>query len=156
MDKLIVSVGRIPNHRRPERRHRRRKLNERSQVEVDGHCKTNLPNVWAVGDVVRGPMLAHKASEGVMVAELIAGQLGTAISTPSPASSIPTGNCLGGQDRAAVEGRRHRLKPGKVPFMANGRALGHGDASGFVKVLACAQTDRILGVHIIGVNAPPN
>ncbi|MBS1189287.1 MAG: dihydrolipoamide dehydrogenase [Rhodocyclaceae bacterium] len=154
-DKLIVSVGRIPNTDGLNAEAVGLKINERGQVEVDGHCKTNLENVWAVGDVVRGPMLAHKASEeGVMVAELIAGQAGhTNMETiPGVIYTHPEIAWVGKtEQQLKAEGVAY--KPGKVPFMANGRALGHGDASGFVKVLADAKTDRILGVHIIGVNA---
>lgn len=154
-DKLIVSVGRIPNTDGLNAEAVGLKINERGQIEVDGHCKTNLENVWAVGDVVRGPMLAHKASEeGVMVAELIAGQAGhTNMDTiPGVIYTHPEIAWVGKtEQQLKAEGVAY--KPGKVPFMANGRALGHGDASGFVKVLADAKTDRILGVHIIGVNA---
>ena len=154
-DRLIVSVGRIPNTDGLNAEAVGLKLNERGQIEVDGHCKTNLPNVWAVGDVVRGPMLAHKASEeGVMVAELIAGQAGHCNfdTIPGVIYTHPEVAWVGKtEQQLKAEGVAY--KPGKVPFMANGRALGHGDASGFVKVLADASTDRILGVHIIGVNA---
>lgn len=154
-DKLIVSVGRIPNTDGLNGDAVGLKLNERGQVEVDGHCKTNLPNVWAVGDVVRGPMLAHKASEeGVMVAELIAGQAGhcNLETVPGVIYTHPEIAWVGKTEQQ-LKADGIAYKPGKVPFLANGRALGHGDASGFVKVLACAKTDRILGVHIIGVNA---
>ena len=154
-DKLIVSVGRIPNTDGLNGDAVGLKLNERGQVEVDGHCKTNLPNVWAVGDVVRGPMLAHKASEeGVVVAELIAGQAGhcNLETVPGVIYTHPEIAWVGKTEQQ-LKADGIAYKPGKVPFLANGRALGHGDASGFVKVLACAKTDRILGVHIIGVNA---
>ena len=154
-DKLIVSVGRIPNTDGLNGDAVGLKLNERGQVEVNGHCQTNLPNVWAVGDVVRGPMLAHKASEeGVMVAELIAGQAGHCNfdTIPGVVYTHPEIAWVGKtEQQLKAEGIAY--KPGKVPFMASGRALGHGDASGFVKVLADAKTDRILGVHIIGNNA---
>jgi dihydrolipoamide dehydrogenase len=154
-DKLIVSIGRIPNTDGLNAEAVGLKLNERGQIEVDGHCKTNLENVWAVGDVVRGPMLAHKASEeGVMVAELIAGQAGH-INMDTIPGVIYTHPEIAwvGKTEQQLKAEGVAYKPGKVPFMANGRALGHGDASGFVKVLADAKTDRILGVHIIGVNA---
>lgn len=154
-DKLIVSVGRIPNTDGLNADKVGLKLNERGQIEVDGHCKTNLPNVWAVGDVVRGPMLAHKASEeGVMVAELIAGQAGhcNLDTVPGVVYTHPEMAWVGkSEQQLKAEGVAYKV--GKMPFMANGRALGHGDASGFVKMLADAKTDRILGVHIIGVNA---
>jgi dihydrolipoamide dehydrogenase len=84
-DRLIVSIGRIPNTEGLDADKVGLKLTERGQIEVDAHCRTNLPGVWAVGDVVAGPMLAHKAmEEGVMVAEIMAGRPGTAISTPFP------------------------------------------------------------------------
>ena len=154
-DKLIVSVGRIPNTDGLNAAAVGLKLDDRGRVEVDGHCKTNLQNVWAVGDVVRGPMLAHKASEeGVMVAELIAGQAGhcNLDTVPGVVYTHPEMAWVGKtEQQLKAEGVAY--KAGKVPFMANGRALGHGDATGFVKMLACAKTDRILGVHIIGVNA---
>lgn len=155
VDKLIISVGRIPNTDGLNGDAIGLKINERGQVEVDGHCKTNVANVWAVGDVVRGPMLAHKASEeGVMVAELIAGQSGHCNfdTIPGVVYTHPEIAWVGKtEQQLKAEGIAY--KPGKIPFLANGRALGHGDASGFVKVLADAKTDRILGVHIIGVNA---
>lgn len=154
-DKLIVSVGRIPNTDGLNAEAVGLKINERGQVDVDGHCKTNLENVWAIGDVVRGPMLAHKASEeGIMVAELIAGQAGHCNfeTIPGVIYTHPEIAWVGKtEQQLKAEGVAY--KPGKVPFVASGRALGHGDASGFVKVLADAKTDRILGVHIIGVNA---
>ncbi len=155
VDKLIISVGRIPNTDGLNGDAIGLKINERGQVEVDGHCKTNVANVWAVGDVVRGPMLAHKASEeGVMVAELMAGQAGHCNfdTIPGVVYTHPEIAWVGKtEQQLKAEGIAY--KPGKIPFLANGRALGHGDASGFVKVLADAKTDRILGVHIIGVNA---
>jgi dihydrolipoamide dehydrogenase len=84
-DRLIVSIGRIPNTDGLGCRQVGLKLTDRGQIEVDAHCRTNLPGVWAVGDVVAGPMLAHKAmEEGVMVAEIMAVRPGTATSTPSP------------------------------------------------------------------------
>ena len=154
-DKLIVSIGRVPNTDGLAADKVGLKINERGQIEVDDHCKTNLPNVWAIGDVVRGPMLAHKASEeGIMVAELIAGQAGhcNMDTIPGVIYTHPEIAWVGKTEQqlkaAGVE-----YKVGKVPFLASGRALGHGDASGFVKMLADAKTDRILGVHVIGVNA---
>lgn len=154
-DKLIVSVGRTPNTDGLNAQAVGLKLNDRGQIEVDGHCKTNLPNVYAVGDVVRGPMLAHKASEeGVMVAEIIAGQAGhcNLDTVPGVVYTHPEMAWVGKtEQQLKAEGVAYKL--GKVPFLASGRALGHGDPSGFVKILADAKTDRILGVHIIGNNA---
>lgn len=154
-DRLIVSIGRIPNTDGLNAEAVGLKLNERGMIEVDGHCRTNLPGVWAVGDVVRGPMLAHKAmEEGVMVAELIAGQAGhcNLDLVPGVIYTAPEIAWVGkSEQQLKAEGVAY--KAGKIPFLANGRALGMGDPTGFVKMLACAKTDRILGVHIIGPNA---
>jgi dihydrolipoamide dehydrogenase len=154
-DRLIVSVGRVPNTAGLNAEAVGLKVDERGFIDVDAHNLTNLPNVWAVGDVVRGPMLAHKAmEEGVAVAETIAGQKGhTNFDTiPWVIYTSPEIAWVGKTEQALkAEGVEYRV--GKIPFMANGRALGTGDASGFVKMLACAKTDRILGVHIIGANA---
>ncbi|MDP1651332.1 MAG: dihydrolipoyl dehydrogenase [Rhodocyclaceae bacterium] len=154
-DKLIVSVGRVPNTAGLNAESVGLKLDGSGRVEVDDHCLTNLENVWAVGDVVRGPMLAHKAmEEGVMVAELIAGQAGHVNydAIPWVIYTHPEIAWVGKTEtQLKNEGVDYRI--GQVPFLANGRALGQGEASGFVKILACAQTDRVLGVHIIGANA---
>ena len=154
-DRLVVSIGRIPNTQGLGADKVGLKLNERGMVEVDGHCKTNLPGVWAIGDVVRGPMLAHKAmEEGVAVAEIMAGQAGHinfdlipwVIYTDPEIAWV-------GKTEQQLKAEGVAYKAGKIPFMANGRALGAGNAQGFVKMLADAKTDRILGVHIIGPNA---
>ncbi len=154
-DRLIVSIGRIPNTDGLNAEKVGLKLNERGQIEVDGHCRTNLPGVWAVGDVVSGPMLAHKAmEEAVMVAELMAGQAGHCNFDTIP-FVIYTGPEIAwvGKTEQQLKADGVAYKAGKIPFLANGRALGMGDPTGFVKMLACAKTDRILGVHIIGPNA---
>jgi len=154
-DRLIVSVGRIPNTDGLNAAAVGLNVNDRGQIGVDGHCRTNLPNVFAVGDVVRGPMLAHKAmEEAVMVAEIIAGQAGHANldTVPGVIYTSPEIAWVGkNEQQLKAEGVAYRV--GKIPFMANGRALGSGDPTGFVKMLADANTDRILGVHIIGANA---
>jgi len=154
-DKLIVSVGRVPSTQGLNAEAVGLKIDGRGCVEVDEHCLTNLENVWAIGDVVRGPMLAHKASEeGVMVAELIAGQAGHVNydAIPWVIYTHPEIAWVGKTEtQLKNDGVEYRV--GQVPFLANGRALGQGDASGFVRILACAQTDRVLGVHIIGANA---
>jgi dihydrolipoamide dehydrogenase len=154
-DRLIVSVGRVPNTDGLNAEGVGLQLDERGMVAVDGHCKTNLPGVWAIGDVVRGPMLAHKAhEEGVMVAEMMAGQAGHCNFDTIP-WVIYTGPEIAWVGKTEQQLKRDGIayKVGKVPFLANGRALGMGDPSGFVKMLACKDTDRILGVHIIGANA---
>jgi len=154
-DKLIVSVGRLPNTEGLGCDEVGLKLNERGYIEVDEYCRTNLENVWAVGDVVPGPMLAHKGmEEGVMVAELIAGQSGHIDynTVPWVIYTHPEIAWVGKtEQQLRSEGADYRV--GKIPFAANGRALGQGDTSGFVKMLADAKTDRILGVHVIGNNA---
>ena len=154
-DRLIVSVGRVPNTAGLNAEAVGLKIDGRGFIEVDDHCKTNLPGVWAVGDVVRGPMLAHKAmEEGVMVAELMAGQAGHCNfdTIPWVIYTSPEIAWVGKTEQALkAEGVEYRV--GKIPFMANGRALGAGTPQGFVKMIADAKTDRILGVHIIGSNA---
>jgi dihydrolipoamide dehydrogenase len=154
-DRLIVSIGRTPNTDGLNAEAVGLKLDARGFVEVDGHCKSNLPGVWAVGDVVRGPMLAHKAmEEGVMVAELMAGQAGHCNFDTIPGVIYTSPEIAWvGKTEQQLKADGVAYKVGKIPFMANGRALGMGEPSGFVKMLACAQTDRILGVHIIGANA---
>ncbi|MCM8624982.1 dihydrolipoyl dehydrogenase [Accumulibacter sp.] len=154
-DRLIVSVGRIPNTDGLNPDAVGLKLNARGQIEVDGHCRTNLPGVWAVGDVVAGPMLAHKAmEEGVMVAELIAGQAGHCNFETIPWVIYTSPEIAWvGQTEQQLKSEGVAYRAGKIPFAANGRALGMGEPGGFVKLLACAETDRILGVHIIGANA---
>jgi dihydrolipoamide dehydrogenase len=154
-DKLIVSVGRVPNTDGLGAANVGLKVNERGFVEVDDHCKTNLPNVYAIGDVTRGPMLAHKAEdEGVMVAEIIAGQkphidyncIPWIIYTHPEVAWV-------GKTEQQLKADGVAVKTGQVPFSINGRALGQGDPGGFVKIIADAKTDRILGVHIIHAHA---
>ncbi len=154
-DKLIVSIGRVPNTQGLNGEAVSLKLDERGFVSVDENCKTNLPNVWAVGDVVRGPMLAHKAEEeGVAVAERIAGQHGHVNFNTIP-WVIYTSPEIGwvGQTEQQLKASGREYKAGSFPFMANGRARALGDTTGLVKMLADAKTDEILGVHIIGPSA---
>ena len=154
-DRLIVSVGRIPNTDGLNVEAVGLQLTERGQINVDGHCRTNLPGVWAIGDVVSGPMLAHKAmEEGVMVAELMAGQAGHCNFDTIPWVIYTSPEIAWvGKTEQQLKADGVAYKVGKIPFMANGRALGMGAPTGFVKMLADAATDRILGVHIIGANA---
>jgi dihydrolipoamide dehydrogenase len=154
-DRLVVSVGRVPNTAGQGGDNVGLKLDERGRVDVNEHCQTNLENVWAVGDVIRGPMLAHKGmEEGVMVAELIAGQAGHVNygTIPWVIYTHPEIAWVG-KTETQLKNEGVEYRPGQIPFLANGRALGQGDTTGFVKVLACAKTDTILGVHIIGANA---
>jgi dihydrolipoamide dehydrogenase len=154
-EKLIVSIGRVPNTIGLDAEAVGLELDERGFVAVDGDCRTNLANVWAIGDVVRGPMLAHKAEEeGVAVAERIAGQHGHVNfnTVPWVIYTHPEIAWVGQtEQQLKAEGRAY--KAGSFPFMANGRARALGDTTGFVKFLADAKTDEILGVHIIGPSA---
>jgi dihydrolipoamide dehydrogenase len=154
-DKLIVSVGRIPNTEGLGAEAIGLPVDQRGRVVVDEHCQTSLPGIWAVGDVVRGAMLAHKGmEEGVMVAERIAGQEGHVNydAIPLVMYTYPEIAWVGKTEtQLKSEGIEYRA--GQIPFAANGRALGQGDTTGFVKMLADAKTDRVLGVHIIGNNA---
>jgi len=155
IDKLIVSIGRVPNVEGLNAEAVGLKLDERGFIAVDDDCRTNLPNVWAVGDVVRGPMLAHKAEEeGVAVAERIAGQHGHVNfdTIPSVIYTSPEIAWVGkSEEQLKKEGVAY--KAGSFPFMANGRARALGDTTGFVKILADAKSDEVLGVHIIGPTA---
>ncbi len=151
-DKLIISIGRTPNTTGLNAEAIGLKLDERGFVAVDGDCKTNLPNVWAVGDVVRGPMLAHKAEEeGVAVAERIAGQHGHVNFNTIPWVIYTSPEIAWvGRTEQQLKADGVAYKAGTFPFMANGRARALGDTNGMVKFLADATTDEILGVHIIG------
>ena len=151
-DRLIVSIGRVPNTEGLNAGAVGLKLDERGFIAVDENCRANLPNVWAIGDVVRGPMLAHKAEEeGVAVAERIAGQkphfdLNT---VPWVIYTTPEIAWVGRtEQQLKADGVEYRA--GVFPFSANARARALGDTSGMVKFLAHAKTDEILGVHIIG------
>ncbi len=151
-DKLIVSIGRVPNTIGLNPEAVGLKLDERGFVVVDGDCKASLPNVWAVGDVVRGPMLAHKAEEeGVAVAERIAGQHGHVNFNTIPWVIYTSPEIAWvGKTEQQLKAEGVAYKAGSFPFLANGRARALGDTNGMVKMLADAKTDEILGVHIIG------
>ncbi|MEK6592391.1 MAG: dihydrolipoyl dehydrogenase [Pseudomonadota bacterium] len=152
VDRLIVSIGRVPNTDGLNAAGVDLKLDERGFVDVDANCRTNLPNVWAVGDVVRGPMLAHKAEEeGVAVAQRIAGQHGHVDFNTVPWVIYTSPEIAWvGKTEQQLKAQGVQYRAGSFPFMANGRARALGDTTGFVKFLADAGTDRILGVHIIG------
>jgi dihydrolipoamide dehydrogenase len=151
-DKLIVSIGRVPNTTGLNPEAVGLKLDERGAIVVDDECRTNLPGVWAIGDVVRGPMLAHKAEEeGVAVAERIAGQQGHVDFNTVPWVIYTSPEIAWvGQTEQQLKTAGHAYRSGTFPFTANGRARALGDTTGLVKVLADAQTDEILGVHIVG------
>ena len=152
VDKLIVSIGRVAHTKGLAPEAVGLKLDERGAVVVDDECKTNLPNVWAIGDVVRGPMLAHKAEEeGVAVAERIAGQHGHVNFNTIPWVIYTSPEIAWvGQTEQQLKATGRAYKAGTFPFMANGRARALGDTTGMVKFLADATTDEILGVHIVG------
>jgi len=154
-DKLIVSIGRVPNTDNLGLEAIGLAADQRGFIEVDEHCATKLPNLWAIGDVVRGPMLAHKAEdEGVAVAERIVGQKPHIDYNCIPwvIYTYPEIAWVGKtEQQLKAEGRE--TKAGQFPFLANGRALGMGASDGFVKVIADAKTDEILGVHIVAANA---
>jgi dihydrolipoamide dehydrogenase len=151
-DKLIVSIGRVPNTIGLNAEGVGLQLDERGAIVVDGDCRTNLPGVWAVGDVVRGPMLAHKAEEeGVAVAERIAGQHGHVNFNTIPWVIYTSPEIAWvGETEQQLKARGAAYKAGTFPFLANGRARALGDTTGMVKFLADAATDEILGVHIVG------
>lgn len=154
-DKLIVCVGRRPYTENLLAEDSGVNLDERGSIFVDDYCATNAPGVWAVGDLVRGPMLAHKGSEeGVMVAERIAGQLTemnyeiipNVIYTHPEIASV-------GQTEEQLKQSGEPYNVGMFPFAASGRALAADQTDGLVKILAHAETDRVLGAHIIGPSA---
>jgi dihydrolipoamide dehydrogenase len=154
-DKLIVAVGRKPYTEGLLAADSGVGLDERGFVHVNLRCKTDAPGVYAIGDVVRGPMLAHKASEeGMMVADIIAGN-----------KALINYDCIPwviythpeiawvGKTEQQLKAEGVEIKVGKFPFAASGRAMAANDTQGFVKLIADANTDRILGCHIFGGNA---
>ena len=154
VDKLLVAVGRKSASKGLLAEGTGVKLNERGQVEVDDHCFTGVEGIWAVGDCVRGPMLAHKGfEEGIAVAELIAGLPGhvNLDTVPWVIYTEPEIAWVGKtEQQLKAEGIPY--KTGSFPFAAVGRAVAMGEPAGFVKVIAHEETDRILGMHLVGVN----
>jgi len=154
-DKVIVAIGRVPNTEGLNPAAVGLQLDERGAVLVDDECRTSVPGIWAIGDVVRGPMLAHKAEEeGVAVAERIAGQHGHVDfnTIPNVIYTSPEIAWVGRTEQQLKEqGTAYRI--GSFPFMANGRARALGDTTGLVKVIADPATDEILGVHGVGPQA---
>jgi dihydrolipoamide dehydrogenase len=151
-DKLIVSIGRVPHTAGLNAEAVGLKLDQRGFIAVDDDCRTNLANVWAIGDVVRGPMLAHRAEEeGVAVAERIAGGPGHVDFNTIPWVIYTSPEIAWvGQTEQQLKAAGVAYRAGSFPFTANGRARALGDTRGFVKFLADAKTDRILGMHAIG------
>lgn len=155
VDRLIVAVGRRPNTQGLASDESQLLLDEWGFIHVNEQCRTNLPTVYAIGDAVRGPMLAHKGSEeGVMVAELIAGHHASLNydAVPSVIYTQPEIAWVGKTEQALkTEGIEYRS--GVFPFAASGRARAAGQTDGFIKLLADAETDRLLGAHMIGPHA---
>ena len=155
VDRLVVAVGRRANTEGLEPGNAGLTVDDRGRIAVDGQCRTGVDGVWAIGDCVQGPMLAHKASEeGVAVAEQIAGQ------AAHVDHSLVPWVIYTHPEIAWVGKAEHELKAdgvafnaGSFPFLAIGRAQGAGETTGSVKILADAKTDRVLGVHIFGANA---
>jgi len=154
VDKIIVAVGRRPNTNGLAADEAGLLLDEWGFVHVDEHCRSNLPSVYAIGDAVRGPMLAHKGSEeGMMVAEVIAGQKAEMNydNIPSVIYTHPEIAWTGvTEQELKAAGKEYNV--GTFPFAASGRARAAGDSAGMVKMIADAETDRVLGVHIIGAH----
>jgi len=154
-DRLIVAVGRKPRSQELFANDSGITLDERGFIFVNDYCETEAPHIFAVGDVVRGPMLAHKGSEeGVMVAERIAGKK-TQMNYDVIPSVIYTHPEVAAVGRTEQELKADGVayKTGVFPFAASGRALAANDSSGMVKMLAHAENDRILGCHIVGPSA---
>jgi dihydrolipoamide dehydrogenase len=151
-DRVLLAVGRVPNTQNLGLANAGIAVDEKGRIPVNEHFATTAPGVYAIGDVIRGPMLAHKAEEeGVAVAERIAGQHGHVNFNTIPwvIYTSPEIAWVGQtEQQLKAEGRAYRA--GTFPFMANGRARALGDTTGMVKMLADAATDQILGVHIIG------
>jgi dihydrolipoamide dehydrogenase len=154
VDKLLVAVGRRAATAGLLAEGCGVKLTERGMVEVDGHCHTGVDGVWAIGDCVRGPMLAHKASEeGIAVAEMIAGLPGHVDFNTVPWVIYTEPEIAWvGQNEKELKDAGIPYKVGTFPFAAIGRAVAMNETAGMVKVIAHAETDRILGMHLCGAN----
>jgi len=154
-DVVLVAIGRVPFTDGLGLAEAGIGLDNRGRVIVDEHYRSSVPGIYAIGDVIAGPMLAHKAEdEGVAVAEILAGQAGhvnygvipNVIYTAPEVASV-------GKSEEELKAAGISYKVGKFPFTANGRAKANQTTDGFVKILADAETDRVLGVHIVGANA---
>ena len=152
---MLVAIGRRPNTDGLGLKEVGVELDERGRVKTDGHYKTNVDGIYAIGDVIAGPMLAHKAEdEGVALAEILVGQAGHVNYEviPSVVYTMPEIAMVGrGEEELKTAGIEYRV--GKFPFTANSRARAMNRTDGFVKVIADAKTDRVLGVHIVGASA---
>jgi len=154
-DKVLVAVGRRPYVDSLGLDRTGVAFDDKKRIQVDGHLRTTVPNIWAIGDVVAGPMLAHKAEEdGAAVAEWIAGKSGHINWDLVPAIVYTHPEVAGvGLGEDAAKARGLPVNVGKFNFAANGRAIAAGETDGFVKIIADAKTDRILGAQILGANA---
>ena len=154
-DVVLVSIGRVPYTDGLGLKEAGVKMDERGRVAVDDHFATNVPGIYAIGDVIRGPMLAHKGEdEGIAVAEILAGQAGHVNydAIPAVVYTMPEIASVG-KTEEELKSAGVAYNAGKFPFTANGRAKANQQTDGFVKILADAKTDRVLGVHIIGSDA---
>jgi len=154
-DVVLVAVGRVPNTQGLGLEEAGVKKDERGRVVTDAHFATNVKGIYAIGDVISGPMLAHKAEdEGVAVAEILAGQAGHVNYDviPNVVYTYPEIASVG-KSEEELKQAGVAYNAGKFPFTANGRAKVNHTTEGFVKILADAKTDRVLGVHIVGADA---
>lgn len=154
-DVVLVAIGRVPFTEGLGLTEAGVALDERGRVKTDAHFATNVPGIYAIGDVIAGPMLAHKAEdEGVAVAEILAGQAGHVNYDVIPAVVYTYPEIASvGKTEEELKQAGVAYNVGKFPFLANGRAKANQQTDGFVKILADAKTDRVLGVHIVGVDA---
>ena len=151
-DKVLVSVGRKPYTEGLNLSKIGVKKDEKGRIEVNKKLQTSIENIYAIGDVIKGPMLAHKAEEeGIAVAEIIAGQAGHVNYNVIPGVVYTSPEVATvGKTEEQLKSEKINYKIGKFPFMANSRAKVNNETEGFVKILADAKTDKVLGVHIIG------
>jgi dihydrolipoamide dehydrogenase len=154
-DKVLVAVGRKPYFDGAVAKDLGLKLTERDRVAVDEHYRTNIPGLYAIGDIIEGPMLAHKGEdEGVACVERIAGKAGHVNYDAIPNVVYTNPEVAGvGLTEDLAKQKGIGVKVGKFPFVANGRALANDQSQGFVKILADQKTDRLLGAQIIGLGA---
>jgi dihydrolipoamide dehydrogenase len=154
-DVVLISVGRKPNTNNLNLESVGVKLDEKKRIKTDKMFKTNIENIYAIGDVISGPMLAHKAEdEGIAVAENIAGQSGHVNYNTIPGVIYTTPEVASiGMTEEQLKEKNIKYKTGKFSFMANSRAKAIDDAEGFVKILADEKTDKVLGAHLIGPHA---
>ena len=154
-DVVLISVGRKPYTKGLKLETIGIQTNQKGMVKVNKNFETNVKNIFAIGDVIEGPMLAHKAEEeGIAVAELIAGQSGHVNYDIIPGVIYTTPEVASvGKTEEQLIANKNNYKVGKFPFMANSRAKAIDEPEGFVKILADAATDKVLGVHIIGPHA---